>query len=431
MSGLKNMRRNYPLVILLYALLFAGLFSMNGEVLVLAVPIAFYLLAGLWFAPHDIRLHIVRELSAERVTPNMPVKVTLRIVNLGSSLEELLLEDEISPALQIVDGASNFLCRLKAGQSITWSYTISGPRGNFVFAGVEAIARDHLNVSHVMRFIPASGQLFIIPPFTRIKNIAIRPRETRAYSGSIPARIGGPGVEFYGLREYQPGDSPRWINWRASARHPQALFSNEFEQERVADVGVILDGRESVNIGDGVHSLFEHTVIAAAALTDAFISAGNRVGLLHYGQTLRWTFPGYGHVQRERILQSLARAQTGDSSVFEDLARIPPQLFSPNSQLVLISPLKNEDLATLVHLRARGYQVMVVSPDPVSYESRLLYENRETRLAARILQMERRILMLRLQRSGIQALDWDVNLPLDRLVKGRLVRPPAWRNPLY
>ena len=422
------MRRNAPLVFLLYLLLFLALLGMSGQVLAITIPLALYLLSGLWFAPRELNLQLDRTLSAERVTPNMPVIVTLYITNLGAPLEELLLEDEISPALTIVDGAPNYLCTLKRGESLTWKYTVSGPRGNFVFNGIEANARDHFDVARKSVFIPTDGQLFIIPPFTRIKNINIRPRQTRAYSGSIPARIGGPGVEFFGLREYQPGDTPRWINWRASARHEQALFTNEYEQERVADVGIVLDARERVNIGNGKHSLFEHTVIATAALADAFIASGNRVGMLHYGQTLRWTFPGYGHVQRERIMQTLARAEVGESSVFSDLIRIPSQLFSINSQLVFVSPLQKDDYASLLHLRARGYQVMVISPDPVSYELRSLPDNANTRLAARILGTERRMLMLRLQRAGIQALDWDVPLPLDRLIKTRLGRPPAWRN---
>ncbi len=418
------MKRNAPLVFLLYALIFTALADMRGEVLALAIPLAVYLLLGLYFAPPEPNLRIERELSAERVTPQTPVTVTLRVTNLGETLEELLLEDQLAPALNLVKGETSRFCTLKKGESLTWTYTIRGTRGAFLFDGVKAQVSDHLDISRKSKFFPAEGQLFIIPPFTRIKNLTIRPRQTRAYAGTIPARIGGPGVEFFGLREYQPGDSPRWVNWRASARHPQALFSNEYEQERVADVGIILDGRESVNLSDGKNAIFEHSVIAAAALADAFISAGNRVGLLRYGHTLRWTFPGYGHVQRERIMQSLSRAAIGDSAVFADLARIPARLFSANSQLVLISPLQESDYDTLLRLRARGYQVMVISPDPVSYESRALPDTPETRLAARILGLERRMLLLRLRRAGVQVLDWDVTLPLDRLIKTRLGRPP-------
>ncbi|NOY97938.1 MAG: DUF58 domain-containing protein [Chloroflexi bacterium] len=424
------MRRSLVLALLLYALVFAGLASMNGAVLALAVPLALYLLSGLWFAPQDVRIRVERTMSAERVTSGQPVTVTLRVTNAGRRLEELMLEDEISPALTIIEGRARHLCSLAAGQSIVWTYTLAGPRGSFVFPGVTATASDHLDLARRTQYVETGGQLFVLPPFTRLKNVAIRPRQTRVYAGNIPARIGGPGVEFFGLREYRPGDAPRWINWRASARHPRTLFSNEFEQERVADVGIILDGRRRTDVASGGHSLFEYTVLAAAALADAFISAGNRVGLLQYGRTLRWTFPGYGHVQRERILQALARAEVGDSPVFADLARLPSQLFPTNSQLVLVSPLLNGDLETLIRLRSRGYQVMVISPDPVSYELRALPNNAHTRLAARIVRMERRMLLLRLQRAGVQALDWDVSLPLDRLVKGRLGRPPAWRNAL-
>ena len=127
--------------------------------------------------------------------------------------------------------------------------------------------------------LPTDGQLFILPPVLRLRRVAIQPRRTRIFSGTIPARQGGSGVEFFDVREYQQGDSPRWINWRATARHPQNVFSNEFEQERAADVGLILDGRHRTNdFGD--RSIFENSVLATAALADTFLNAGNRVGLL-------------------------------------------------------------------------------------------------------------------------------------------------------
>ena len=270
------------------------------------------------------------------------------------------------------------------------------------------------------------GQLFILPTVLRLKNVTIRPRQTRVYSGTIPARVGGPGVEFFGVREYQPGDPPHWINWHASARHQHAIFSNEYEQERVADVGIIVDGRQRTDLLRVGHSLFEHTVNAAAALADAFLSAGNRVGMLVYGQYLHWTFPAYGRVQKERILQALARARTGESQVFSDLGNIPTRLFPANSQLVLVSPVVDDDVKTLVHLRSRGYQVMVISPDPVAYELSALQENEEIHMAARIVRLERRLLLNRLKRAGIQIVDWDVNQPLDRVIKSRLGRPPGW-----
>jgi uncharacterized protein (DUF58 family) len=266
--------------------------------------------------------------------------------------------------------------------------------------------------------------LFIFPPLTRLKYVTIRTRRTRVYSGTIPARVGGPGVEFFGLREYQPGDPPRWINWRASARHSETLYANEFQQERVADVGIVLDGREKTNMFRDGRSLFEHSILAAASLADAFLSQGNRVGLLAYGRYLDWTLPAYGKVQRERILQALAHASMGDSPVFSGLEHIPVRLFPVGSQVVLVSPLDAGDLDILIQLRARGYQVMVISPDPVDFELSYLSEESNVALAGRIVRMERELLIKKLQHAGVQVLDWNIEHPFDQVMKRRLGPPP-------
>jgi uncharacterized protein (DUF58 family) len=274
------------------------------------------------------------------------------------------------------------------------------------------------------------NQLFVFPPVTRLRHIAIRPRRTRVYAGSIPARAGGAGIEFFGVRDYQPGDSSRSINWRVSARHADELYANEFQQERVSDVGIVLDGRLRTNaLGQG-HSLFEHSIQAAAALADAFLSQGNRVSLLLYAHFLSWTLPAYGKIQRERILQALARAQPGDSQVFSALEHIPTRLFPPESQIVIVSPLIDDDVLPLVQLRALGYQVMAVIPDPVSLELSYLPPDPAVEVASRIVLMERALLMQRLQRAGVQTLDWKVDQPFDLAINQKWGRTSGWLQPL-
>jgi len=46
--------------------------------------------------------------------------------------------------------------------------------------------------------------------------------------------------EFFGVREWRPGDSRRWIHWRSSARHG-TLIVRQFEQQRNRDVAVLVD----------------------------------------------------------------------------------------------------------------------------------------------------------------------------------------------
>jgi uncharacterized protein (DUF58 family) len=426
------MSRSLILSFAVYALIIAGTATMRGGFIALALPFVLFLLAGLFFAPDQISLEATRHLSAERVSPHQDVVVTVTVNNHGSQLEEVLLEDVLPADLQIRPdpssplGTSRHLVRLPKGSSYTFSYRVAGPRGGYGFEKVRARVSDHLAVTSREVQIEAKGQLFVFPPVMRLRHVAIRPRRTRVYAGTIPARAGGSGTEFFGVREYQPGDSPRAINWHASAHSMDVLYSNEYQQERVADVGIVLDGRLRTNEFARGHSLFEYSVLAAAALADAFLTQGNRVGLLVYASFLGWTIPGYGKVQRERILHALAHAQPGGSTVFSDLGHLPTRLFPPESQIVLVSPLTEDDLMPLVQMRAQGYQVLVVSPDPVRFELSYLRKNRNVELASRVIKLERTLLLQKVQRAGIQVLDWDVAEPFDLVVKRRLTRPAAW-----
>jgi uncharacterized protein (DUF58 family) len=81
---------------------------------------------------------------------------------------------------------------------------------------------------------------------------------------------------------------------------------------------------------------------------------------------------------------------------------------------------------TLVRLRARGYQLLVISPDPVAFEARLLESYPSVNLAARIARLERVLLLRKLRQAGIQIVDWRVDQPFDQVVHASLGRTPHW-----
>ena len=80
----------------------------------------------------------------------------------------------------------------------------------------------------------------------------------------------------------------------------------------------------------------------------------------------------------------------------------------------------------LIQLRAQGYEVMVVSPNPVNFELSYLPSNETFGLAGRVIRMERTLLLQRMGRAGIHVLDWDVAEPFDLFVRRRLGRIPFW-----
>jgi len=420
------MNRLLLLSLLILAFIFLGLATLSGAWLALALPLLIYLGSGLLYSPEALQLKANRRLSTDRSAPNQPVAVRLSITNEGAHLEELLIEDLTPSSLQLMDGRPKMLTSLPPGATAELAYTLSGERGYYRFPGIRATTSDHFGLFRRQTTLAVADQLFILPEVVRLRRVEIRPRRTRVYSGLIPTRQGGPGVEFFGVREYQPGDSVRWINGKASARHPETFFINEFEQERVSDVGLILDARQRSDVMSTEGSLFEHAVQATAALADAFLSGGNRVGLLVYGRHLDWTLPGYGKIQRERILRALSRSEQGDSQVFEGLEYVPTQLFPGRSQLVLISPLLEADLEVLIKLRARGYSLLIISPDPIAFEQKTLRQGKDIQLALRLSRLERELFLRKLRQAGIYILDWNVDTAFHQAVHAALSRSPLW-----
>jgi uncharacterized protein (DUF58 family) len=339
-----------------------------------------------------------------------PCAVEVKIENRGEDLEEVFLADLLPLGLR-EEGNREYHGPWAAGQVKSFSYIVRGVRGQYEFPGVSVSAGDLMGLMREEAILPCSGTLAVLPEREKLERMKISPRRTRVFTGMIRSRESGAGVEFFGTRGYVPGDPLRHLNWKAGARW-DLLITNLFEQERIADVGIILDARSIMEIKIEEESIFEHSVRAAASLAQYFLEEGNRVGLLVYGSHIEWTFPGYGKKQQARIMAALAGAELGDHAVFKEFQYLPTRLFPSESQIVLFSPLRGEDVFPLRYLRALGYRVLIVSPDPISFEKRQLPQNRFRDLAESLARMEREATLAKLRRSGVQVVDWDVTGPL-------------------
>lgn len=402
----------------------------HGELLVLALPLVCYLAVGFYFSPPKIELRVHRRLSEQRALSEEPVNVQVGLENIGAGLELIELADNVPAILALEDRSPQKIDTLQSGERVFLEYTVKGMRGLARWENISVTVTDTLGLFVARVELPCAGELLIVPTFERLEEILIRPRRTRIFSGQVKARVGWSGIEFFGVREYSPGDERRYINWKATARRNRPII-NEFEQERVADVIILLDARERSDVvaltpaGVRAVSLFEHSVRAALALVHYFTVQGNRVGLLIYGNYLDWTWPGGGRWQRERLLRALAAAEKGDKAVFEDLERLPTKLLPAGSQLVFVGPLLESDAKTIVELRLR-YEVLCIAPNPLLFEGCSLPKTPETEIALRMEHLRRRALLAQMRRVGIRVLDWDVTQPLATVVQSELGHA-AWR----
>lgn len=420
--------KSWFLILLICALMLSALLARSGDVLLLAVPLLVYSIIGILQSPVDLTLRARRIVDKSETTAQEPVQIEVVVENLGGELPNLLLADALPRSVQIVDGQPRQRLALSAGKRAQLVYTASAARGVYPWNAVHASAGDPFGLFELQRDIPAFAEIRIRPAGVKLRHVPIRPRSTLHAPGPTPARLAGPGTDFWGIREYRTGDSLRRINWRLAGRYPRHLFTNEFEGEEIGDFGLILDARRLANAYPVEETLFESSVSAAAALSEAFLKKGNRVALLVFGETTSCLFPGYGKRQLNLVMHDLARAQLGRNLPLQYLEYFPVRVFPTRSVIVVFSALDARDLETYARLRAHGYDVLLISPDPVEPASKMMPSTEVSRLAVRAARLERAIQLKALMKMGVEVVDWQVDQPLDALLQRTAVSMAHRRN---
>src|SRR5271170_5735895 len=110
----------------------------------------------------------------------------------------------------------------------------------------------------------------------------------------------GTGISFEEVREYQPGDDVRAIDWNVTARmgHP---FIKRFIEERELTVILVIDCSASQAFGTRLQQKREVAAELAAVLAFSAITNNDRVGLLHFTDRVERFVPprkGVRHVLR-------------------------------------------------------------------------------------------------------------------------------------
>ena len=414
--------RAQTLLLITLGLLLGALISHQGSLAWMALPFLAYLAAGLLLAPAagEIRLRATRSVEMHRKAGAATVRVKVAVINEGGGLSRLCLSDPHQEGMHLPGGQLRQPATLQPGEEIALQYTFQAGRGSFAWKTLRVEAGDPLGLSDVKLEVPAAAAIQVLPELRRTRSFPLRVQRTLPSAGSIPARRGGSGTNFWGVREYQPGDPLRRLDWRLTARHPRRLFTKEFEQESLADIGLIVDARSKTNLRNGDDCLFEYSARAAASLAESFLRQGNRVSLLVWGEPNISVFPGYGKRQLNRILRALAQTCIASDGSLDNLHFVPTRMFSSHSLILVLTPLAPNDWRLFPRLRSYGYQVLLICPDPFDFARPMLPSDETTRLAARLARLERQLEIARVSALWIPVVNWAVSQPLAPLVRQAL-----------
>lgn len=142
-------------------------------------------------------------------------------------------------------------------------------------------------------------------------------------AGSYHSVFKGRGMAFSEVRQYQPGDDVRFIDWNVSARM-QETYVKLFTEEREMTVMLLVDLSQSQLFGTGERRKIDTAAEVAALLAFSAIKNNDRVGLILFSDRVERFVPpkkGRGHVMRvvTEILQAKPQGQRTDLRVPLDL----------------------------------------------------------------------------------------------------------------
>jgi uncharacterized protein (DUF58 family) len=383
--------------------LLAGLSLGRPELVAVAAPLAVLVVAGLAGA-HDPELAAEARVDRERALVGDQVTVSLDL-RAGARVERLEVLVVVPPGLEGPRGAARAWATavtLAAGEERTLEMPLACRRwGAYRLGDVHLRAHDRLRLFSWERHLEGQAGLKVFPVPDALRAL-VRPFETQVSTGSHVAAQRGDGIEFADLRPFLPGDRPRSINWRATARRG-ALMVNQRHPERATEVVLFLDSFLDVRGPAG--STLDQAVGAAASLAAAYLRQRDRVGLVSFGGFVQWLQPGSGQAALYRLLDTLMETQVFATAAWKGIRHLPPRTLPAKALIVALTPLVDErGVAALFDLLARGYDLAVVDISPLTPATQGGGEWGE--LATRLWALERETLRHRYQRLGAAVVEW-------------------------
>lgn len=212
-----------------------------------------------------------------------------------------------------------------------------------------------------------------VPPevLRQVRLIEVRTRRlvNSLFSGEYRSIFKGQGMEFAEVREYQPGDEVRSIDWNVTARMRRP-FVKRYIEERELTVMLAVDLSGSARFGTVRRFKSEMATELAAVITMSAVRNNDRVGVLLFSDRIEHVVPpAKGRRHALRIIRDvLAHEPVGTGTDIAQALEYLRRLLRHRAIIFLVSDLEGQDVEHALKLLAQRHD-LVVAPveDPAEW----------------------------------------------------------------
>jgi uncharacterized protein (DUF58 family) len=350
-------------VITLFA---AAVFTQQGFVFTLLYLLVSVYVINMTWARNLVRTVTFERTFTDRVFQDETVRVQLSVHN-GSWLP--LVWGRVHEAMP--SGVSLRLFQqvisLAPRQKTELTYELVAlKRGIYALGPLKMVTGDLMGFSPELTASLSSSDLIVYPRVVQLGELNLpshSPLGTKKYRQPVFEDPSRP----IGKREYQPGDSIRRLDWKASASSGK-LQVRLFEPSIALEAGIFLDLNQDSYDAKRYFDAGELAISAAASLANWLVEQRQSVGLFSNGvdpyvktglaQPLP---PRKGRAQLMRILENLARVQMTHASPMVPLLNQQRVNLAWGSTMILVSGGVEEKMFNaLLQARRSGLDIVIV-----------------------------------------------------------------------
>ena len=210
-----------------------------------------------------------------------------------------------------------------------------------------------------------------VPPeiLRQVKLIELRTRGlvNSVFTGEYRSVFKGQGMEFSEVREYQPGDEVRSIDWNVTARMRRP-FVKRYIEERELTVMLVVDLSGSERFGTVNRFKSELASELAAVLAMSAVRNNDRVGVLLFTDRIEHVIPprkGRRHVLRI-IRDILAFEPVGRGTDMVRAIDYVARMLNEHAIVFIVSDFLESDISHPLKLLAQRHDVVAVTVDDPS-----------------------------------------------------------------
>lgn len=372
-----------------------------------------------WRLAGPVQRFEVRRQHDDRLSLGADNPIHLHVANRRPRPALFWLRDE--PPLAFGAPPQVFAGQIGAWGQWTASYRVRPlRRGDYRFGAINLRWLGPLGLMARQGRIDAALPVKVYPNLLDVRRYDLLLRRNRLQElGLRPSRQFGQGSEFERLREYQPDDDFRRIDWKATARRGRPI-TVEYETERSQTVMALLDAGRMMQSPVAQIAKLDYAVNAVLFLAYVASAKGDKVGLMTFADdVLHYISPRQGRGQFYRMLESLYAVAA--QPVEPDYGRALSYLAAKQrrrSLLVIFTDLSGGlSMQTLANhtasLARHSLPLVVTISDPdVHIAARMQPDSSLAvyqRAAAQQMLDERQLTLDSLRRQGVQTLDVPAN----------------------